>query len=198
MEQTETILINQLKAGDEKAYQYIYEHHYAVLCHVAEGYVKDRFVAETIVGDLIFHIWEIRERLEIGVSLRSYLMRAVRNRCTNYLMSEHERREIAFSALSDEVKADESRVLSDRHPLGLLLERELEDEIYKAVEDLPNECRNVFVRSRFYGKSYEEISQELGISVNTVKYHIKRALSSLHKRLGKYLISLFLLFFTLN
>ena len=37
------------------------------------------------------------------------------------------------------------------------------------------------------GKSYEEIAQETGISVNTVKYHMKRALQHLRSCLGKYL-----------
>ncbi len=146
MEHTETLIVEQLKIGNEDAYQYIYDRHYALLCHVASGYVKDQFLAETIVGDTIFHLWEIRETLEISVSIRSYLVRAVRNRCINYLNSEWEKREIAFS-------------------------------------------------SRFEGKSYEEISQELGISVNTVKYHIKNALASLQMNLSKYLITLLLFFF---
>lgn len=195
MEHTETLIVEQLKLGNEDAYQYIYDHHYALLCHVANGYVKEQFLAETIVGDTIFHVWEIRETLEISVSIRSYLLRAVRNRCINYLNSEREKREIAFSALLPDEIADDKIILPDSHPLGTLLERELEEEIYKAIEKLPDECRRVFDKSRFEGKSYEQISQDLGISINTVKYHIKNALASLQKNLSKYLIALFLFFF---
>ena len=194
MEHTETLIVEQLKTGNEDAYQYIYDRHYALLCHVANGYVKDQFLAETIVGDTIFHLWEIRETLEISVSIRSYLLRAVRNRCINYLNSEWEKREIAFSSLMLDEITDDKMTISDSHPLGTLLERELEEEIYKAIDKLPNECRRVFDKSRFEGKSYEEISQELGISVNTVKYHIKNALASLQTNLSKYLITLLLFF----
>ena len=195
MEHTETLIVEQLMTGNEDAYQYIYDRHYALLCHVANGYVKDQFLAETIVGDTIFHLWEIRETLEISVSIRSYLLRAVRNRCINYLNSEWEKREIAFSSLMLDEITDDKMTISDSHPLGTLLERELEEEIYKAIDKLPNECRRVFDKSRFEGKSYEEISQELGISVNTVKYHIKNALASLQTNLSKYLITLLLFFF---
>ncbi|MEQ2518631.1 MULTISPECIES: RNA polymerase sigma-70 factor [Bacteroides] len=195
MEHTETLIVEQLKTGNEDAYQYIYDRHYALLCHVANGYVKDHFLAETIVGDTIFHLWEIRETLEISVSIRSYLLRAVRNRCINYLNSEWEKREISFSSLMPDEITDDKMMISDSHPLGTLLERELEEEIYKAIDKLPDECRRVFDKSRFEGKSYEEISQELGISVNTVKYHIKNALASLQKNLSKYLITLLLFFF---
>ena len=125
--------------------------------------------------------------MDISVSIRSYLLRAVRNRCINYLNSEREKREIAFSALMPDEITDDKIILSDSHPLGILLERELENEIYKAIDKLPDECRRVFAKSRFEGKSYEEISGELGISINTVKYHIKNALSLLQKRLDNYL-----------
>ena len=92
MEHTETLIVEQVKTGNEDAYQYIYDRHYALLCHVASGYVRDQFLAETIVGDTIFHLWEIRETLEISVSIRSYLLRAVRNRCIFYLKSEWKKR----------------------------------------------------------------------------------------------------------
>lgn len=196
MEHTETLIVEQLKLGNEDAWQYIYDHHYALLCHIANSYVKDRFLAETIVGDTIFHVWEIRETLEISISIRSYLLRAVRNRCINYLNSEREKREFAFSALMPDEISDDKIILTDSHPLGMLLERELEEEIYKVIDKLPDECRRVFDKSRFEGKSYEEISQDLGISINTVKYHIKNALASLQKHLSKYLITLFLFFFS--
>lgn len=55
----------------------------------------------------------------------------------------------------------------------MLLEQELEDELKRSIDELPLECRRVFYKSRFEQKKYEEIAEELGISVNTVKYHIK-------------------------
>ena len=55
MENTETLIVEQLKIGNENAYRYIYDHHYALLCYVANGYLKDQFLSETIVGDTIFH-----------------------------------------------------------------------------------------------------------------------------------------------
>ena len=81
MEITERIIIEQLKRGNEEAYKYLYRHHYALLCHIAREYVGDDFLAETLVGDVVFHLWEVHETLDIQVSLRSYLVRAVRNHC---------------------------------------------------------------------------------------------------------------------
>ena len=79
------------------------------------------------------------------------------------------------------------------YPLGRLLENELEEEIAKAISRLPEECRKVFRMSRFSGLKYDEIARQSGISVNTVKYHIKHALELLAKDLHRYLISLVLM-----
>ena len=49
MENTETLIVEQLKAGNENAYRYLYDHHYALLCHVANGYLKDQFLSERCV-----------------------------------------------------------------------------------------------------------------------------------------------------
>lgn len=192
MRAEELLIIEQLRNGDEKAYKYLYDRHYVLLCKFANELLEDPFLAETIVGDLIFHLWEIREQLNITISLRSYLMRSIRNRCYNYMRQEHERYEIPLSKLSTYSLDDYTQ--NNEHPLGILLERELEDEIVQSIENLRDECKRVFKMSRFMRKKNEEIAAELGLSVNTVKYHIKNALACLHKDLGKYLMS-FLVFF---
>lgn len=69
-------------------------------------------------------------------------------------------------------------------------------EIIKSIDSLGDECKRVFRKSRFEHKKNEEIATELGISVNTVKYHIKMALTRLHQDLRKYLI-LLISFFSL-
>ena len=98
MEKEEELhLIHSLKSGDNQAYKYIYDHHYTLLCKIAYEFLKDDFLSETIVDDAIFHLWEIRETVNITTSLRSYLVQAVRNRCINYLNLEREKREVRFS-----------------------------------------------------------------------------------------------------
>lgn len=187
MESTEALLVQQLKNGVDGAYKYLYDQHYQILCHVAAQYVKDDFLAETIVGDVIFHLWEVRETIEINTSVRSYLMTCVRNRCIDYLKSQYHKREVAHSDTGLRDFPVLQYVKDDDYPLGKLLEKELEDEIMNAINRLPDECRRVFNMSRFENRKYEEIAQELKISVNTVKYHIKHALALLHEDLGKYL-----------
>ncbi|MCI1639704.1 MAG: RNA polymerase sigma-70 factor [Bacteroidales bacterium] len=187
MDDNEQRFIRRLKKGDEKAYRELFADHYAVLCQYADGYLSDSFQAEAIAGDVIFHIWEIRKTLDIKVSLRSYLMRAVRNRCINYLKQTQLKKECSLDLHCCDDK-DDGNLFSGELPVGKLLERELEQEIKQAVDSLPEESRRVFVKSRCENKQYKEIAAELDISVNTVKYHIKKALSLLSGYLDKYFV----------
>lgn len=195
MERTEVLIIEQLRQGQEAAYKYVYKHHYTVLCRVAMQYVDDQFLAETIVGDVIFHLWEIRESLNITSSLRNYLVTSVRYRCLDYLKSNYNQKEIRISGVSSVDIPVIGYSQAEQYPLGKLLAQELEGEIQKAICRLPAECQRIFRMSRLEQKSYEEIARILSISENTVKYHMKKALAQLREDLHKYLITAIVFFF---
>lgn len=60
--------------------------------------LADAALAEEIVDDAIFYLWEHRSDIEIEYSIRAYLMRAVRNRCLNELNSLRRREELLVSS----------------------------------------------------------------------------------------------------
>jgi RNA polymerase sigma-70 factor (ECF subfamily) len=186
MKDEEEKIISLLKKGDNTAYKYLYDRYYTLLCAIACEYMGDRSAGENIVDELIFHLWEKRETLDITTSLQSYLVRAVRNRCINALQVERERREITFSAMNmndyETVQSSES----EDYPLAVLLENELEEKIRQAIEHLPEDSRRVFRMSRLEDKQHKQIAEELGISVSTVKYHLKNALMRLKDELQEY------------
>lgn len=196
----EELLIEKLRKGDEKAFRLLYDRHYVLLCRFANQILNNAALAEEVVDDVIFYLWEHRQEVEIHYSIRAYLMRAVRNRCLNELQSQNHREEVRLSSFLSPESMDflDFLFVDDKQPLGVLLEQELEDELKRSINELPLECRRVFYKSRFERKKYEEIATELGISVNTVKYHIKNALAFLQKRLGNYLRLLIVYIFMSN
>ena len=82
---------------------------------------------------------------------------------------------------------DSLNAKTNEHPLGHLLEQELEDRVKAAIRSIPIDSKRVFMLSRYHSMSYMEIAENLGISVNTVKYHIKQAVDHLRKELKEYL-----------
>ena len=152
------------------------------MCYLAAQYVHDDFLATALASDVISHLWEIRSSVHIESSLRSYLLRSTRNRCLDYLKSSHGQKE--FTALNSAASAP---VFDNEHPLGILLEKELETQLSAALERMPEQTRRVFEKSRIEGLTYEQIARQMGISSNTVKYHIRQALAFLRKEFGEYL-----------
>ena len=183
MNEQEENILSQLRAGNDNAYRYLFDHYYVSLCRVANFYVKDSFIAENLVGDLIFYLWQQHDSLDIHTSLRAYLFTAIRRRSLNYLQEAHVTRE---TTLSDEL-ASTAHFNAEETPLGSLIEKELEGKIASCVAQLPDECRAVFTLSRHEQLSYDAIAEQLGISSNTVRYHIKNALATLRKQLKEYL-----------
>lgn len=196
MDEREEIIISQLKDGKEAAWRYVFDHHFAALCYIAYQYVEDDFMAETIVSDVIFHMWEKRGELRIDTSLRNYLARSVRNRCLDWLKTEGRRKEQPISECPDSLSSIGRYLDNSSSPLGQLVADELEEVVEKAIAHLPDSCRRVFELSRKEGKDNHEIAKELGLSVVTVRYHLREALSILRNVLGKYLIAVILFHIT--
>lgn len=189
----ENDLVMGLRSGEEKAYKLLYKQHYRVLCAFAYGYVNDYFVAETLVSDVVYTIWENRENFFINQSLRAYLMRAVKNSCINHLgycMRQETLRQNVGERFEQQQQSFHEQ---DNYPLCSLLEKELEDKIRKSIEALPELTREIFLLSRIEKLKYEEIAQKKKITIDIVKYHIRLSLNKLRADLKDYLILLILL-----
>ncbi|MDO4999625.1 MAG: RNA polymerase sigma-70 factor [Bacteroidales bacterium] len=192
MNQEEQRFVEQLRQGEEQAYRRLYMRCYEPLCQAAWRYLQDRSEAEDVVSDVIARFWERRESLEVRVSVMAYLLAAVRNTCLNHL-SRNRQRYTSFDNLPVDAAGDVRQVLDSEMPLD---EMRLVALVCEAVDTLPAECRAVFCSSRFEDKSYAEIARDRGISVNTVKYHVKQALAILRKALGPYLAAALLIIYS--
>ena len=149
--------------------------------------MKDYFVAETLVSDIIFNIWEKRDSLIINQSLRAYLMKAVKNSSINYLDHLERQNNLRQSVSRQMEKREESFHEQDYYPMSSLLEKELEGKIMQSVSSLPELTREIFEMSRHDGLKYEEIDARKNITIDIVKYHIRLSLNQLRHDLRDYL-----------
>ncbi len=182
---------NELDRETEtKQFEFLFRTYYKTLCLFAANFCSSNCVAEEIVDDVFFNLWLKREKINEIASMRSYLFTAVKNLCINELksssrhvhgncisLSSPEGIDLIDKIFSDgDALPDDSRIETLHHALVRSLDR------------IPEKSREVFLLSRKHNLSYQEIAAKLGISVNTVKYHIKQALSALHTSLSRYLI----------
>ena len=172
--------------GDIFTYRSLYDLYYEKLCNYAYIYVCDTYDAENIVSDVFLNVWERRRTLGDVKNINSYLYAAVRNRAINHLKRYSFNRELQFSKMENNPLnsvADDVTSL----PLECLMASELEKRIHGFIESLPPQTKMVMNLKRNENKTYEEIAELLDISVNTVKYHIKRALRLLRGELNDYM-----------
>jgi len=187
METGEKLFILRLKNGEDSAWHDLFAKHYSVMCYLAKQYLHDNYLAESTVQGVLSHMWDVRSTIEISDSLRGYLLRATRNKCLDYLRSSKTVTERPFSSFPDCENFIKLSSPENNNPLGVIVGKELENDLRRAINDMPEKTREVFKKSRMEGKKYEEIANETGISLNTVKYHMKQAMAILKDRFGKYL-----------
>lgn len=165
---------------DLPAFEALFKKYYTALCIHAYDFVNRHELAEEIVQDTFMKVWERFHELEIQTSEKAYLYRAVQNNCLNFIKQDKIRMQYG-SALQQQMEARIALLsLPGEHsPMDRLLHHELEQLTEQAIDRLPAQCREVFRLSRFGQLSYPEIAARLGISVNTVKTQMARALQKL-------------------
>ena len=175
----------KVKKGDKRAFETLYKSYFSFLCLYAFGMVHDEGLVKEVVNDVFLKIWQKREEIEIKHSIKAYLYRCVHNSCMNSLELNKKLREDSMTGITDQLKElsgqDEESIIEQ---LSL---PQVEKDIAKSIDQLPPQCKEVFLLSRFEMLTYNEISERLNISVNTVKTHMSRALDSLRNSLKKYL-----------
>lgn len=131
--------------------------------------VEDAQEAEDIVEDAFMKVWQRIENGDNIENFRAYMYRSVRNECISFLRNKKEFVEFENIPEIDDETIDTS---------------ERDAKIWKAIEELPEKCREIFLLSKRDGLSNEEIAIEMGISVKTVKNQMTKAFSRLREALS--------------
>jgi len=175
------IILNHLKdiiegliRDSPNAMKHLFEMFYKPLCAYASRYVGSVPVAEEIVSDVMLKIWQNREQGYRPESFREYLFAATRNTALNHLKQQKNRRTLN-DAWAEQLRND----LIEETTLNTIIAEETQVKINSLIDNLPDQCRKAFLMSRIGDMSYDEIAENMGISTNTVKYHIKTALQKL-------------------
>ena len=176
----------RLKRGDVKAFEQVFNSHYADLCRYAQKYVIDLDNAREIVQGTFIKLWEIKHSLSQDTSVKSYLYKAVRNNCLDYLKHIRITNEYKEDLLQKIMDSCLKSITSPDNCLDGLIEKELEDRINDAIASLPDKCREIFELSRFKGLKYREIAEKQNISIKTVETQMSRAIQALHEKLADY------------
>lgn len=181
------ILIESLKNGDEKAYNYLIDTYHHNLCVYANSLVKNIYSAEDIVQNVFIKVWEQRTRLKTNHAIKSFLYKLVYNE----FIDLYRKNQSLFSLEKSYYDALNSIVLEDDSES---LQRVI-NVVNKEIQNLPPKCKEVFILSKKEGLTNIEIAEHLDVSIKTVEAQITKAFSILRSSLDEKIKNfLFLLF----
>lgn len=163
-------LIAQINAKDIKGFRTLYEQVYPMLVSYVSEIILSDEAAEDIVQDLFVYIWESDVTFPTFTAFRSYLYTYVRNTALDYLKHQHIEQDYAnkMAEMPEMPEEDE-------------LNREEEyQKLFSLIDELPEQCRKVFLMA-LDGKKNKEIADALQISVVTVKTQKMRAMQKIKK-----------------
>jgi len=169
------LVFKKIKDGNIEAFETLFRSFYEPLCRYACQFVENMETAEEIVQDLFYTIWKERQNLQIFTSVNGYLYRSVKNRSLQYVEKVRVRDEY-------QKMYDESAMIETFTPQEALEYKELEEYIQETLRHLPDRRQKIFRMNRMEGKKYNEIAEELHLSVKTVEAEISKALRELRNK----------------
>lgn len=147
---------------------------------IAYYYLHTEEWAQEVVLDVFLKIWERRESLHRITDLEDYFFVTVKNASLNYLEKEQRRKDQAADVFAGSADTGES-------PEDILVSEELFAHYVRALDRLPERCREIFIRVREEKQPYAQVATDLGISVNTVDVQLQKAVGRLREMLSRYI-----------
>lgn len=177
MKNEDMLLWQSVCSGDERAFERFYTKYYAQMYSFCKAYVSPED-AEDVVDEIMAHFWDRKAEISPVGSMRNLLLCSVRNRCVSMLRKE---RIVTYDDGCSLVGLANSSSVADVYEA-----EELRRAMNEGIGSLSERYRMAFMLVYFHGKSREEASRMLKVSVKTIDYRTKRALSLLRHSLKEY------------
>ena len=181
--QTDDELLILLQKGNERAFTDIYERYHKLLYVLAYKYLKDNDTAKDAVQQIFLKLWESRSLFSIHINLRNYLYTMLKNHLLNEIRNN-------YTALEKNYELAQETIEYENEILSKLEEKEMTEQLYRAIDGLPEQKKAVCLYKLKDSLSNQEIAEKMQISIPTVKTHYSQAIKLLREHFDKLLILL--------
>jgi RNA polymerase sigma-70 factor (ECF subfamily) len=180
------ILMEHVVRGSEAAFATLVDRYKARMINLICRFINDRDRAQEIAQEVFLRVFVHRHRYRPSGKFSTWIYTIAVNLAKNEIRRRIRARGIVSLDSLLEVTGDSSRFVADHGPRPdrRLLQREIQENVERAMAQLPDRYREVIILRDIQGLSYEEIEQVLGIPGGTVRSRINRARSCLQEQLG--------------
>ncbi len=179
--------VASLVGGDELAFTTLFNRFNLKLCSYAFRILNNNEEAREVVHATFCRIWDRKSSIVIKESLESYLYKSVYNNCISHL---RKKKQYGIYVELGLVDVYFNRIIQNPHAELKLIDSEYRKYILSAINELPERCREIFIKCKIEGKTYPEVAGLLNISVKTVEAQMTNALKKLRNSLDWLLILL--------
>lgn len=182
-------LVIQLKAGTESAFNALYQTYSKPIWLRILRLVKDKDIADELLQDVFMNVWKNRLQIDPEKSFKGFIYTIAQNLVYNYF-----RKNAADTNLVQNLLLQ-----SSHHYLNvekLMEEKELKKLLDQAIDQLSPQRKRAFILCKVEGRSYEEASQIMGVSMATINSHITQSMQFLKDYTLKHLKLIILILFT--
>jgi RNA polymerase sigma-70 factor (family 1) len=169
---SESLLCQEIREGSEVAFEKVFRKYYPYLCSYSTQLLGNSSNSEEIVQEVFLRIWQNRKMLDINISLKAYLFRAVHNGCLNFI--KHQK--VKLNYFSENLMISKSNDFEDSQNFE---SEEMKEIVNNAIEKLPPERQRIFRMIRLEERKYKEVAEILNISVKTVENQMTKAIQFL-------------------
>ena len=167
---------------DEDSYKQLFYHYYPILLSFCTTILNNKEDAEEVVSEVLLKVWTMGKDLDEIENLTVYLFAAARNK--SYDLLRKQQRKASVIAISDQLQ----EYIADKNsPESLYTSGELEEYINKTIRALPTQAQLVYRLVKEQGLAYKQVTEILGISINTAETHMRLALKKIRTALNAYL-----------
>ena len=174
-------LVTRLRDGDRAAIEEAYVAHHAIVRGFARRFVGDDAAAEDIVHDTFLALPRAMRGFRGDGSLRSFLIGVAINQSRRHVRSAVRRR-AATDRLAARVELDDPHVPDASTQLA---DRQLAEQLWRALDALPLDQRAVFVLCEIEQRTSVEVAAIVGAPEGTVRTRLFHAKRKLRERLEK-------------
>lgn len=185
------VLVERFRGGDESAYEEIVLRYRDRIFNRVLQLLKNREDAEEVTQDAFVRAHRGLDKFRGDSSFSTWLFQIATNLAHNKYWYWWRRKRGSSISLEQNLTEDGDASLLDilpaegEDPAESSVTQELVDRVAECMPELNEKHREILILRNVRNLSYEEIADQLGISVGTVKSRIARARESLRTRLGK-------------
>ncbi len=153
------------------------------LFHFIRQRVDDEGDAEDILQDVFYELTEAYRLMRPIEQVGAWLYRVARNRIIDRFRRKAPASEIALNEDQGAPRLEDLLPSPDAGPEALYARSVIFDELDAALEELPEEQREVFIAHEMDGRSFKQLAEETGLSINTLLSRKHYAILHLRRRL---------------